>query len=55
MQAAFNDPLTDVLAPVATVLTCTAPEKQAYEASAKLNPGQTADGEPTLYIFVRFI
>lgn len=45
MQPSSNDPLTDMLAPAATVLACTAPDSQAYEASSKLNPGQSATGE----------
>lgn len=43
-QAASRDPLTEILAPAATALTCTTPENNAVEKAPEINAGHPLAG-----------
>ena len=44
-QATSTDPLTDILAPAATTLTCTTPDNRATEKSPEINAVHPLSGE----------
>ena len=44
MQAISTDPLTEVLAPAATVLTCTTPDAMTGEKTPEMNAGHPLAG-----------
>ena len=48
MQAGSADPLTDILAPAATALTCTTPDIKTADKAPEINAGHPLAGDDRL-------